>query len=66
MYSLISNKGVYNEAVRKEFVKVISDIKSEENKLLTEMKNRMEQYIEINPGFGTVRIQFDFNPMNIF
>ena len=41
-------------------------IKSEENKLLTEMKNRMEQYIEINPGFGTIRIQFDFNPMNIF
>lgn len=41
-------------------------IKGEDNKLLTEMKNRMEQYIEINPGFGPIRIQFDFNPMNLF
>ena len=34
--------------------------------LLIEVKNRMEQYIEINTGFRTLRIQFDFNPMNIF
>lgn len=34
--------------------------------LLVEMKNRMEQYIEINSGFRTLWIQFDFNPMNIF
>ena len=34
--------------------------------LLIEVKNRMEQYIEINSGFRTLWIQFDFNPMNIF
>lgn len=41
-------------------------IKSEEYRLLTEAKNRLEQYIEINRGFQTIRIQFDFNPMNVF
>ena len=41
-------------------------IKSEEYRLLTEAKNRLEQYIEINRGFQTMRIQFDFNPMNVF
>jgi len=25
----------------------------------------MEQYIEINSGFQKMRIQFDFNPMNL-
>ena len=34
--------------------------------LLVEVKNRMEKYIEINKGFQTMRIQFDFNPMNVF
>ena len=31
---------------------------------LTEMKNQLEQYIEINPGFQKLRIQFDFNPVS--
>lgn len=29
---------------------------------LIEVKNLLEQYIEINKGFDTVRVQFDFNP----
>ena len=29
-------------------------------------KNQMERYIEINRGFASLKIQFDFNPMNIF
>ncbi len=33
---------------------------------LTEMKDKLEQYIEVNSGFSKLRIQFDFNPMNIF
>ena len=33
---------------------------------LTEMKDKLEQYIEMNSGFDKLRIQFDFNPMNIF
>ncbi len=41
-------------------------LKGRDYRLLIELKNRMEQYIEINKGFQTMRIQFDFNPMNVF
>lgn len=41
-------------------------LKGRDNRLLIEVKNRMEKYIEINKGFQTMRIQFDFNPMNVF
>ena len=41
-------------------------LKSSEYHVLTVMKNYMEQYIEMNKGFQTLRIQFDFNPVNIF
>ena len=41
-------------------------LKGENYKRLVEVKNRMEQYIEINKGFQSLRIQFDFNPMNVF
>jgi len=34
--------------------------------VLTDMKDKLEQYIEVNSGFDKLRIQFDFNPMNIF
>lgn len=34
--------------------------------ILTNMKDKLEQYIELNTGFRKLRIQFDFNPMNIF
>ena len=34
--------------------------------VLTGMKDKLEQYIEVNSGFQTLRIQFDFNPMNTF
>jgi primosomal protein N' (replication factor Y) len=34
--------------------------------VLTDMKDKLEQYIEVNTGFAKLRIQFDFNPMNIF
>ena len=34
--------------------------------VLTVMKDKLEQYIEVNSGFQKLRIQFDFNPMNIF
>ncbi|MCI9270755.1 MAG: primosomal protein N' [Dorea sp.] len=34
--------------------------------MLVKVKNYLEQYIQINSGFQTLRIQFDFNPMNIF
>ena len=34
--------------------------------MLTLMKDKLEQYIEVNAGFKKLRIQFDFNPMGIF
>ena len=34
--------------------------------VLTDLKDKLEQYIEVNSGFAKLRIQFDFNPMNIF
>ena len=34
--------------------------------VLTDIKDKLEQYIEVNSGFAKLRIQFDFNPMNIF
>ena len=41
-------------------------IKCVDYQSLTAVKNHMEQYIEINKGFQSLKIQFDFNPMNIF
>ena len=41
-------------------------IKHPRYEMLTEMKDKLEQYIELNSGFKKLRIQFDFNPMNIF
>jgi primosomal protein N' (replication factor Y) len=53
--------GKINDVYRRIFY-----IKGEDDKLFIEMKNLLEQYIEINKGFDKVRIQFDFNPMNTF
>lgn len=53
--------GKVNDVYRRIFY-----IKGEEDKLLIEVKDLLEQYIEINKGFDKVRIQFDFNPMNTF
>lgn len=41
-------------------------LKAQRYDTLVKMKNRLEQYIEINDGFNTMRIQFDFNPMQVF
>ena len=40
-------------------------LKTEKYDTLIKMKNKLEQYIEVNSGFNTMRIQFDFNPMHI-
>ena len=34
--------------------------------VLIDMKDKLEKYIEINPGFQNLRVQFDFNPIKIF
>ena len=41
-------------------------LKHAEYDVLIDMKNKLEKYIEINSGFQSMRIQFDFNPVNIF
>ena len=53
--------GKVNDIYRK-----ILYLKCEEYDMLIKAKNRLEQYIEVNSGFQTLRIQFDFNTMNIF
>lgn len=40
-------------------------VKAPQYHTLVMLKDRMEQYIEVNQGFAKIRIQFDFNPMNL-
>lgn len=53
--------GKVNDVYRK-----VIYLKSESYATLIKMKNHLEQYIEVNSGFQKMRIQFDFNPMNVF
>lgn len=41
-------------------------LKTEKYDTLIHVKNRLEQYIELNSGFDRIKIQFDFNPMKVF
>ncbi len=41
-------------------------VKSEDEDHLIRIKDQLEQYIKINRGFDRLRVQFDFNPMNVF
>ncbi len=41
-------------------------LKAERYDTLVKIKNCLEKYIDVNPGYLKMRIQFDFNPMNIF
>ena len=52
--------GKVNDVYRK-----VIYIKHAEYGTLVHMKDKLEKYIEVNPGFQKLRIQFDFNPMNI-
>lgn len=53
--------GKINDVFRK-----VLYLKSEKYDTLVVVKNRLEKYIELNRGFDKIRIQFDFNPMNVF
>lgn len=53
--------GKVNDSYRK-----ILYLKATEYGMLVKVKNYLEQYIEINSGFSSLKIQFDFNPINIF
>lgn len=41
-------------------------LKAERYDTLVKVKDYLEKYIEVNPGYLKIRVQFDFNPMNIF
>ena len=47
----------------KDIYRRVIYIKTEQYGILVGIKDRIERYIEINPGFDRMRIQFDFNPM---
>ena len=49
----------------KDIYRRVIYVKALEYRTLVVLKDRMEQYIEINSGFQKMRIQFDFNPMNL-
>lgn len=50
----------------KDMYRRVIYLKEESYEVLVEIKNRMEQYIEINRGFDKMWIQFDFDPMKVF
>ena len=49
----------------KDIYRRVLYIKAPEYDTLTGIKDRLEQYIDMNSGFDKMRIQFDFNPMGI-
>ena len=62
---IIGPASPYIGKVKDEYRRVIY-LKCERKEELIRQKDLMEQYIEINTGFNSLRIQFDFNPMGIF
>ena len=55
------NVGKVNDIYRK-----VIYLKHAEYDALIHIKDKLEKYIEINSGFQSVRVQFDFNPIKIF
>lgn len=49
----------------KDIYRRVLYIKAPEYDTLTGIKDRLEQYIDLNSGFDRMRIQFDFNPMEL-
>lgn len=50
----------------KDVYRKILYLKCEKYDMLVKAKDRMERYIEANTGYRDIRIQFDFDPMNLF
>lgn len=55
--------GPADEALAKinDVYRKIIYLKYPDEKILTMIKDKVEQYIEVNEGFGTIQIQFDMN-----
>ena len=50
----------------KDIYRKVIYMKHAQYDVLIDMKDKLEEYIELNPGFMRLRIQFDFDPMGIF
>lgn len=64
-YRIIGPVSPYVEKINDVYRKLIY-IKQERYGMLINMKDFLEKYIEVNSGFQRIRIQFDFNPVNVF
>ncbi len=64
-YQIIGPVSPYIEKINDVYRKLIY-IKQERYDMLIDMKDFLEKYIEMNSGFHKIKIQFDFNPVNVF
>lgn len=64
-YQIIGPVSPYVEKINDVYRKLIY-IKQERYDMLIDMKDFLEKYIEMNSGFQRIKIQFDFNPVNVF
>lgn len=62
--TVIGPAAPYVSKVNDQYRQIIY-VKSEDYELLVRTKDLLEQYIDMNIGFDQLRIQFDFNPLNI-
>lgn len=62
--TVIGPAAPYVSKVNDQYRQIIY-VKSEDYELLVRTKDLLEQYIDMNRGFNQLRIQFDFNPLNI-
>lgn len=62
--TVIGPAAPYVSKVNDQYRQIIY-VKSEDYELLVCTKDLLEQYIDMNRGFDQLRIQFDFNPLNI-
>lgn len=49
-----------------DYYRKVIYVKAHNYDMLIGMKNNVERYIEVNKGFQKIRVQFDFDPMNIW
>lgn len=62
--TVIGPAAPYVSKVNDQYRQIIY-VKNEDYELLVRTKDLLEQYIDMNRGFDQLRIQFDFNPLNI-
>ena len=67
IYPGINTTEYENDVIKlKQVITSLNDFACETITSELSLKDKLEKYIELNSGFSKLRIQFDFNPMNIF